>query len=173
MSPQLSDGRSTRDTLLADQLKALAHQARLAIQRVLARRRRCVCGEVVEVMPLAQATVSQHLKVLKQAGLIRGEIEGRKSCYCLDQAGIAELREALEAVRRDAELLVGCVAGAMDKDAYLEVIKAAGFGAIRVAEARRLRLPAELTARCGDAGLESVTVVATKPVACCDPGCCS
>ena len=89
------------DRLLADQLKALAHPARLEILRVLARRRRCVCGEVVEVMPLAQATVSQHLKILKEAGLIRGEIEGRNSCYCLDQVGIAELREALERLLGD------------------------------------------------------------------------
>ena len=84
------------DNSLADQLKALAHPARLEILQVLARRRRCVCGEVVKVMPLAQATVSQHLKVLKDAGLIRGEIEGRNSCYCLDPQGIAEIRAALD-----------------------------------------------------------------------------
>jgi ArsR family transcriptional regulator, arsenate/arsenite/antimonite-responsive transcriptional repressor len=83
------------DNLLADRLKALAHPARIEILRVLASRRRCICGEVVEVMPLAQATVSQHLKILKDARLIRGEIEGRNSCYCLDLAGIAEVREAL------------------------------------------------------------------------------
>ena len=51
-------------------------------------------------MPLAQATVSQHLKVLKEAGLIRGRIDGKNSCYCLDPRGIAELREALDAVAR-------------------------------------------------------------------------
>jgi ArsR family transcriptional regulator, arsenate/arsenite/antimonite-responsive transcriptional repressor len=89
------------DTLLADRLKALAHPARLEILRVLASRRRCVCGEVVEVMPLAQATVSQHLKILKDAGLIRGEIEGRNSCYCLDLVGIAEVRQALDRLLDD------------------------------------------------------------------------
>jgi Bacterial regulatory protein, arsR family len=57
---------------------------------VLAARGTCVCGEVVEVMPLAQATVSQHLKVLKEAGLIRGRIDGKNSCYCLDPCGIAD-----------------------------------------------------------------------------------
>ena len=72
------------DEALAEKLKALAHPARLAILRTLADRGRCVCGEVVEVMPLAQATVSQHLKILKEAGLIQGRIEGRNSCYCLD-----------------------------------------------------------------------------------------
>ena len=81
---------------LADRLKALGHSARLEILRVLAARGTCVCGEVVEVMPLAQATVSQHLKVLKEAGLIRGRIDRKNSCYCLDPRGIAELREALD-----------------------------------------------------------------------------
>jgi ArsR family transcriptional regulator len=81
---------------LADGLKALGHPARLEILRVLGERGTCVCGEVVEVMPLAQATVSQHLKVLKEAGLIRGRIDGKNSCYCLDPRGIAQLREAVE-----------------------------------------------------------------------------
>jgi ArsR family transcriptional regulator, arsenate/arsenite/antimonite-responsive transcriptional repressor len=81
---------------LADRLKALGHPARLEILHVLAERGACVCGEVVEVMPLAQATVSQHLKVLKEAGLIRGRIDGKSSCYCLDPNGIAELHEALD-----------------------------------------------------------------------------
>jgi ArsR family transcriptional regulator, arsenate/arsenite/antimonite-responsive transcriptional repressor len=81
---------------LADRLKALGHPARLEILRVLAARGTCVCGEVVEVMPLAQATVSQHLKVLKEAGLIRGRIDGKNSCYCLDPHRIAELRDALD-----------------------------------------------------------------------------
>ena len=84
------------DQLMADRLKALAHPARLAILRVLANRGRCVCGEVVEVMPLAQATVSQHLKILKEAGLVRGDIDGRNSCYCLDPQGIADLREVFD-----------------------------------------------------------------------------
>jgi arsenite methyltransferase len=91
--------------------------------------------------------------------------------FCISD--VVSVGELPEAVRRDAELLVGCVAGAMDKEAYLGLIQAAGFGAIRVAEQKRLSLPAEVTARCGDAGLESVTVLATKPDSCCDPGCCS
>jgi ArsR family transcriptional regulator len=81
---------------LADRLKALGHPARLEILHVFAARGTCVCGEVVEVMPLAQATVSQHLKVLKDAGLIRGRIDGKNSCYCLDPHGISDLREALD-----------------------------------------------------------------------------
>ena len=83
---------------LPERLKALAHPARLAILRTLARRGDCVCGEVVEVMPLAQATVSQHLRILKDAGLIQGRIDGRNSCYCLAPDGVADLRRELDAL---------------------------------------------------------------------------
>jgi ArsR family transcriptional regulator len=93
----MNDG-SAMDELLADRLKALGHPARLEILRVLAARGTCVCGEVVKVMPLSQATVSQHLKVLKEAGLICGRIEGKNSCYGLDPDGIASLRKALDAL---------------------------------------------------------------------------
>ena len=88
------------DDRLTEQLKALAHPARLAILRTLAERGSCVCGEVVEVMPLSQATVSQHLKVLKEAGLIDGRIDGRNSCYCVDAAAIAALRDDLDRLLR-------------------------------------------------------------------------
>jgi ArsR family transcriptional regulator, arsenate/arsenite/antimonite-responsive transcriptional repressor len=85
------------DEVLADRLKALAHPARLRIVEILAARGTCICGQIVEVMPLAQATVSQHLKVLKDAGLLRGTIDGPRSCYCLDAAALASLRGALDA----------------------------------------------------------------------------
>jgi ArsR family transcriptional regulator len=91
----MSDG-CAMDELLVDRLKALGHPARLEILRVLAARGTCVCGEVVKVMPLSQATVSQHLKVLKEAGLVRGRIDGRNSCYCLDPGGIVDLRASLD-----------------------------------------------------------------------------
>jgi ArsR family transcriptional regulator len=86
------------DEHLAAQLRALGHPARLQILRVLASRGSCVCGEVVEVMPLSQATVSQHLKVLKEAGLVCGRIDGKNSCYGLDPDGIADLRATLDAL---------------------------------------------------------------------------
>ena len=70
----------------AELAKAVAHPARLAILKTLAEKQACTCGEIVEVLPLAQATVSQHLKELKNIGLIRGEIDGAKSCYCIDWA---------------------------------------------------------------------------------------
>jgi len=73
--------------------KALAHPARIAILKVLAERGTCVCGEVVDVLPLAQATVSQHLKELKEAGLVQGEIDGPRVCYCINPSGLARARE--------------------------------------------------------------------------------
>ena len=83
------------DERLAEQLKALAHPARLKIVDVLAARGTCVCGEIVDVLPLAQATVSQHLKILKDAGLLEGPIEGPRSCYCLNTDTFTTLRTVL------------------------------------------------------------------------------
>ena len=73
-----------RDIKLAALARALSHPARIAILRTLAKRNECICGEIVDVIPLAQATVSQHLKELKSVGLIKGEIDGSRSCYCID-----------------------------------------------------------------------------------------
>ena len=70
---------------LAQQAKALAHPARVAIFQLLIRRGTCVCGDITDELPLSQATVSQHLKVMKEAGLIQGNIEGTRTCYCLDK----------------------------------------------------------------------------------------
>lgn len=69
---------------LSETAKALAHPARIAILHELAKQKSCICGEIVEVLPLAQSTVSQHLKELQKAGLIKGSIDGPKSCYCID-----------------------------------------------------------------------------------------
>lgn len=72
------------DEELAALAKALGHPARVRILRLLARRETCVCGDIVEELPLAQSTVSQHLKVLKDAGLIRGAVDGPRMAYCLE-----------------------------------------------------------------------------------------
>ena len=69
---------------LANFAKAMAHPARIAILKVLAQRNECICGEIVELLPLAQSTVSQHLKELKNAGLISGTLDGPRSCYCIN-----------------------------------------------------------------------------------------
>lgn len=66
--------------------KALGHPARIAILQFLAQRSTCVCGDIVDELPLSQSTVSQHLKELKNLGLIKGEIEGPSVCYCIHQA---------------------------------------------------------------------------------------
>jgi len=83
------------DRELAVLARALGHPARVAILRYLARRGECVCGRLVDRLPLAQATVSQHLKVLKQAGLIEGEVEGPRVCYCVRPESLRRLRTLL------------------------------------------------------------------------------
>lgn len=69
---------------LASMMKALAHPARIAILQYLVKAEACICGDLVEELGLAQATISQHLKELKNAGLIQGTIEGTSVCYCID-----------------------------------------------------------------------------------------
>jgi len=78
------------DIKLAELAKALSHPARISILRTLAEKNVCICGEIVEVLPLAQSTVSQHLKELKKADLVSGEVEGTKSCYCINWDKINE-----------------------------------------------------------------------------------
>jgi ArsR family transcriptional regulator len=105
------------DERLALKLKALAHPARLKIVDLLAARGTCICGEIVDVLPLAQATVSQHLKVLKEAGLLQGTIDGPRSCYCLDATALNELRQVLDG--RLTRVTAGCCA---DPQAQTETI---------------------------------------------------
>lgn len=69
---------------LSETAKALSHPARIAILKELAKQKSCICGEIVDVLPLAQSTVSQHLKELQKARLIKGSVDGPKSCYCID-----------------------------------------------------------------------------------------
>ena len=76
---------SVKENRLAKYAKALAHPARIAILKFLVKQQSCMCGDIVEELPLSQSTVSQHLKELKDAGLIKGEIEGAKVCYCIDE----------------------------------------------------------------------------------------
>ena len=72
--------------------KALGHPARVAIMEYLIQVNTCICGDIVNVLPLAQPTVSQHLKELKNAGLIKGSIEGNTICYCIDAQAVAILQ---------------------------------------------------------------------------------
>ena len=85
----------TDEDTLAAFFKALGHPVRLKILRHLLKENRCICGRIVEILPLAQSTVSQHLKVLKESGLVQGEVEGLKTCYCVDRQKLASLLEAM------------------------------------------------------------------------------
>lgn len=77
------------EALLATLARALAHPARVRIVRMLVARDTCVAGEFAEELPLAASTVSQHLKVLRDAGLIKGQVDGPGRCYCIDRAVLA------------------------------------------------------------------------------------
>ncbi len=79
-------------------LRAIAHPARFRIVKLLAARQACVCGDLVDELPLAQSTVSEHLKVLKDAGVVRGTIEGPNTCYCLEPEALAWLQREFGAL---------------------------------------------------------------------------
>ncbi|MEI7832407.1 MAG: metalloregulator ArsR/SmtB family transcription factor [bacterium] len=80
------------DRELAQLAKALAHPARVAILRLLLARTECICGEICGEIPLAQSTISQHLKMMKEAGLIQGEVDGSRICYCVNRKHLARLK---------------------------------------------------------------------------------
>jgi DNA-binding transcriptional ArsR family regulator len=80
---------------LARMLKALGNPVRFQIMEMLAERQTCMTGEIVSSTPLAQSTVSQHLKVLREAGLIQGEIDGPATCYCINSQGIRWLKDRI------------------------------------------------------------------------------
>jgi ArsR family transcriptional regulator, arsenate/arsenite/antimonite-responsive transcriptional repressor len=86
------DAVTEYDERLAAMARALSHPARVAIVRHLAQAGTCICGQIVQVMPLAQATVSQHLKVLKEAGLVQGEVDGPRTCYCVSPEGLERFK---------------------------------------------------------------------------------
>ncbi len=85
MGATKSDEFSVKDNRLAKYAKALAHPARVAILKLLIQKQACICGDIVDELPLSQSTISQHLKELKESGLIKGDIEGVKVCYCVDE----------------------------------------------------------------------------------------
>ena len=87
---------SERQNRLALMLKAIAHPARIAILQHLLRAQTCICGDLVDELGLAQATISQHLKELKGAGIIKGTIEGTSVCYCIDSKTWKHYRKELE-----------------------------------------------------------------------------
>ena len=86
---------TAKDNRLAKYAKALAHPARIAILQLLTKKQTCICGDIVDEIPLSQSTVSQHLKELKEAGLIKGDIEGATVCYCIDEKEWKTAKESL------------------------------------------------------------------------------
>ncbi len=99
MSPTSSTHLTHDD--LARMFKAMAHPARIRIIEHLKAIDQCICGEIVSIFPLSQSTVSQHLKSLKDAGLIRGEVEGPKTCYCINRETLNAFQNAVERLIKD------------------------------------------------------------------------
>jgi ArsR family transcriptional regulator, arsenate/arsenite/antimonite-responsive transcriptional repressor len=87
---------TSEETELSDIAKALSHPARLKILKILSEMDVCMCGEIVNLLPLAQATVSQHLKELQRVGLIKGNIEGPKTCYCINTNSVQKFYECFK-----------------------------------------------------------------------------
>lgn len=92
MGATKTDHFTDKQNLIATLAKALGHPARVAIIEYLLKVETCICGDIVNELPLAQPTVSQHLKELKNAGLIKGEIEGNSICYCIDEKVFRKLQ---------------------------------------------------------------------------------
>lgn len=93
-----TDSFTINQNEIASIFKALAHPARIAIIEFLLKNDKCICGDIVDELPLAQATISQHLKELKNANLIKGTIEGTAICYCLNQEVFTELSERINII---------------------------------------------------------------------------
>lgn len=98
MGATKTDHFSGKQNGVAILAKALGHPARVAIVEYLLKVNTCICGDIVNELPLAQATVSQHLKELKNAGLIKGEIEGNAVCYCINEKAIQKLEAYFSAI---------------------------------------------------------------------------
>src|SRR6266567_5643736 len=84
MAQNKKDEFNKKENELSDFANAISHPARVAILKEIAKKEECICGEIVDVLPLAQSTVSQHLKALLEAGLIQGTVDGPRSCYCIN-----------------------------------------------------------------------------------------
>ncbi len=91
-----SEEFTLKDNRVANYAKALSHPARIAILKLLIQKKACICGDIVDELPLSQSTVSQHLKELKEAGFIKGDIDGAKVCYCIDEKEWKSAKEKLD-----------------------------------------------------------------------------
>ena len=98
MGSTKSEEFTVKDNRIANYAKALAHPARIAILQLLLKKKSCICGDIVNELPLSQSTVSQHLKELKEAGLIKGDIEGARICYCIEEKEWALAQSSLNSL---------------------------------------------------------------------------
>ncbi|RZJ71752.1 metalloregulator ArsR/SmtB family transcription factor [Flavobacterium sp.] len=98
MGASKTDHFTEKQNQIATMMKALGHPARIAIMEFLMTVDTCICGDIVNVLPLAQPTVSQHLKELKNAGLIKGSIDGTAICYCIDEKSLEILQEYFKGI---------------------------------------------------------------------------
>lgn len=103
MGATKTDHFTDNQNAIAILAKALGHPARVAIMEYLMKVDNCICGDIVNELPLAQPTVSQHLKELKNAGLIKGSIEGNAICYCIDETALAKLQSYFETISTGIE----------------------------------------------------------------------
>lgn len=108
MGTSKTDQFTPADIRLAAIAKALAHPARVAIIKVLIAKQACICGDIVDELPLSQSTVSQHLKELKAAGLIKGDIDGVKVCYCIDMDVWSQAQDMLNQLFDSNTSAIGC-----------------------------------------------------------------
>jgi len=96
--PAVPTDETEANEQLARLAKAIAHPVRVSILRMLVRQEGCIVGDIVDELPLAQSTISQHLKQLKDAGLVRGEVDGPRVCYCVEPGAVALLKALVEAL---------------------------------------------------------------------------
>lgn len=108
MGATKTDHFSQKQNTIATVAKALGHPARIAIIEYLAKAGACICGDIVNELPLSQPTISQHLKELKNAGLIKGNVEGNSVCYCIDEKGIAKFQSYFSKMAATLEKKKNC-----------------------------------------------------------------
>lgn len=108
MGASKTDHFTERQNEIAQLAKAFAHPARIAIIDFLLKSESCICGDIVNELPLAQPTVSQHLKELKNAGIIKGNISGNSICYCIDDEKWNKFKEILNSLFETINLKTNC-----------------------------------------------------------------
>jgi ArsR family transcriptional regulator len=108
MGTTKTDSFNSRELRIAQLAKALGHPARVTILQFIINQKSCICGDIVDELPLSQSTVSQHLKELKEAGIIKGEISGAKTCYCIDEKVWQEMEQSFTTFFKSYDAALTC-----------------------------------------------------------------